>query len=133
MLVAVRSAAWNRRIFLQPASLPGTNKPRVSELKQDHLVGNASTSLFARISKHMSDRGFHLQLKFTPKSGHTFTDEREVIVEVPKELVKRTLELINDWAYLCYALWRDPLPLTIQRISRSHSCVCKKVYARPEI
>jgi hypothetical protein len=26
----------------------------------------------------------------------------------------------------CYSPWRDPLPLTIQRISRGHSTVCKK-------
>src|ERR1700736_1596343 len=33
----------------------------------------------------MSDQSFFLQFKFTPKIGHTFTDEREVVVEVPKE------------------------------------------------
>jgi len=32
---------------------------------------------------------FYLQFKFTPKIGHTFTDEREVVVEVPKRLVQR--------------------------------------------
>jgi hypothetical protein len=37
----------------------------------------------------MSDQFFYLQLKFIPKIGHTFTDEREVVVEVPKDLVQR--------------------------------------------
>jgi hypothetical protein len=44
----------------------------------------------------MSDRFFYLQLKFTPKDGHTFTDQREVVVEVPKGLVKRKSKLINE-------------------------------------
>src|SRR6202030_4111961 len=45
---------------------------------------------------HMSDQFFYVQLKFTPKIGHTFTDEREVVVEVPKRLVQRKLESINE-------------------------------------
>ena len=45
---------------------------------------------------NMSARFFYLQLKFTPKIGHTFTDEREVVVEVPKRLVQRKLESINE-------------------------------------
>ena len=44
----------------------------------------------------MSDRFFYLQLKFTPKKGQTFTDEREVVVEVPKGLFKRNSKLINE-------------------------------------
>lgn len=36
------------------------------------------------------------QFKFTPKIGHTFTDEREVVVEVPKNLVQRKSDLINE-------------------------------------
>jgi hypothetical protein len=44
----------------------------------------------------MSDRFFYLQLKFTPKNGHTFTDEREVVVEIPKGIVKRKSKLINE-------------------------------------
>jgi len=44
----------------------------------------------------MSDQFFYLQFKFTPKIGHTFTDEREVAVEVSKNLVKRKSELINE-------------------------------------
>jgi hypothetical protein len=44
----------------------------------------------------MSDQFFYLQLKFTPKNGHTFTDERGVVVEVPKGLVKRKSKLINE-------------------------------------
>ena len=36
------------------------------------------------------------QLKFTPKNGHTFTDEREVVVEVPKGLVTRKSRLTNE-------------------------------------
>jgi hypothetical protein len=44
----------------------------------------------------MSDQFFYLQLKFTPKIGHTFTDERGVVVEVPKGLVKRNSKLINE-------------------------------------
>ena len=44
----------------------------------------------------MSDQFFYLQLKFTPKIGHTFTDERELIVEVPKDLVQRKSESINE-------------------------------------
>jgi len=44
----------------------------------------------------MRDRFFYLQLKFTPKNGHTFTGEREVVVEVPKGLVKRKSKLINE-------------------------------------
>ena len=44
----------------------------------------------------MSAQFFYLQFKFTPKIGHTFTDEREVVVEVPKRLVKRKLESINE-------------------------------------
>jgi hypothetical protein len=35
-------------------------------------------------------------LKFTPKIGHTFTDEREPLVEVPKDLVQRKSKSIND-------------------------------------
>jgi hypothetical protein len=45
---------------------------------------------------NMSDQFFYLQLKFTPKIGHTFTDQREVIVEVPKDLVQRKSESINE-------------------------------------
>ena len=44
----------------------------------------------------MSDKFFHLLLKFTPKIGHTFTDEREVFVEVPKKLVQRKSESVNE-------------------------------------
>jgi hypothetical protein len=44
----------------------------------------------------MSDQFFYLQLKFTPKIGHTFTDEREVVVEVPKDLVQRKSESVNE-------------------------------------
>ena len=44
----------------------------------------------------MSDRFFYLQLNFTPKIGHTFTDEREVVVEVPNGLVQRKSESINE-------------------------------------
>ena len=44
----------------------------------------------------MSARFFYLQFKFTPKIGHTFTDEREVVVEVPKRLVQRKSESINE-------------------------------------
>src|SRR6202035_1112798 len=44
----------------------------------------------------MSDQFFYLQLKFIPKIGHTFTDEREVVVEVPKDLVQRKSESINE-------------------------------------
>ena len=44
----------------------------------------------------MSDRFFYLQLKFTPKIGHTFTDERELVVEVPKDLVERRSKSINE-------------------------------------
>jgi hypothetical protein len=45
---------------------------------------------------YMSDQFFYLQLKFTPKIGHTFTDQREVVVEVPKDLVQRKSEAINE-------------------------------------
>lgn len=44
----------------------------------------------------MTDQFFYLQLKFTPKIGHTFTDEREVLVQVPKDLVQRKSELIGE-------------------------------------
>ena len=44
----------------------------------------------------MSDKFFYLQFKFIPKIGHTFTDEREVVVEVPKDLVQRKSESINE-------------------------------------
>ena len=44
----------------------------------------------------MSDQFFYLQLKFIPKIGHTFTDEREVVVEVPTDLVQRKSESINE-------------------------------------
>ena len=44
----------------------------------------------------MSDQFFYLQLKFTPKIGHTFTDEREVVVEVPKDVVQRKSESIKE-------------------------------------
>jgi hypothetical protein len=44
----------------------------------------------------MSARFFYLQLKFIPKMGHTFTDEREVVVEVPKNIVQRKSGLINE-------------------------------------
>jgi hypothetical protein len=45
---------------------------------------------------NMSDQFFYLQLKLIPKIGHTFTDEREVVVEVPKDLVQRKSESINE-------------------------------------
>ena len=45
---------------------------------------------------NVSDQFFYLQLKFTPKIGHTFTDEREVVVEVPKDLVQRKSESIKE-------------------------------------
>ena len=45
---------------------------------------------------HMSDQFFYVQLKFTPKIGHTFTDERKVVVEVPKDLVQRKSESIKE-------------------------------------
>jgi hypothetical protein len=44
----------------------------------------------------MSAKFFYLQLKFTPKMGHTFTDKREVVVEVPKNLVQRKSDLTNE-------------------------------------
>jgi hypothetical protein len=44
----------------------------------------------------MSDQFFCLQLKFTPKNGHTFTDERGVVVEVPKDLVQRKSKSISE-------------------------------------
>jgi hypothetical protein len=44
----------------------------------------------------MSDQFFYLQFKFIPKIGHTFTDEREVVVEIPKDLVQRKSESINE-------------------------------------
>ena len=44
----------------------------------------------------MSDQFFYVQLKFTPKIGHTFADEREVAVEVPKDLVQRQSEPANE-------------------------------------
>ena len=45
----------------------------------------------------MSDQFFYFQLKFIPKIGYTFTDEREVVVEVPKDLVQRKQsEIINE-------------------------------------
>jgi hypothetical protein len=49
-----------------------------------------------RCSNEMSDQFFYLQLKFTPKIGHTFTDEREVVVEVPRDLVQRKSESMNE-------------------------------------
>jgi hypothetical protein len=45
---------------------------------------------------NMSDQFFYFQLKFTPKIGHTFTDEQEVVVEVPKDLVQRKSESISE-------------------------------------
>ncbi len=44
----------------------------------------------------MSDQFFYLQMKFIPKIGHTFTDEREVVVEVPKHLVQRKSESVDE-------------------------------------
>ena len=44
----------------------------------------------------MSDQFFYLGFKFTPKIGHTFTDEREVLVEVPKDLVQRRSESMYE-------------------------------------
>jgi hypothetical protein len=49
-----------------------------------------------RIHRHMSEPFFNLQLKFIPRIGHTFTDEREVVAEVPKDLVQRKSEAINE-------------------------------------
>jgi hypothetical protein len=48
------------------------------------------------VHDNMSHRFFYLQFKFIPKLGHTFTDEREVVVEVPKHLVQRKSDLINE-------------------------------------
>jgi hypothetical protein len=44
----------------------------------------------------MSDQFFYLRLKFIPKIGHTFTNEREVVVEVPKDLVQRKSESVDE-------------------------------------
>ena len=44
----------------------------------------------------MSAQFFYFQFKFIPKIGHTFTDEREVVVEVPKRLVQRKSESIDE-------------------------------------
>src|SRR5260370_37925725 len=45
----------------------------------------------------MSNQFFYFQLKFIPKIGYTFTVEREVVVEVPKDLVHRKQsEIINE-------------------------------------
>jgi hypothetical protein len=44
----------------------------------------------------MSAQFFYFQFTFIPKIGHTFTDEREVVVEVPKRLVQRKSESINE-------------------------------------
>jgi hypothetical protein len=52
----------------------------------------------------MSDRFFYLQLKFKPKNGHTFTDKREVVVEVPKRLVERKSKSINEGLEEVFAL-----------------------------
>jgi hypothetical protein len=51
---------------------------------------------FGELLDNMSAKFFYLQLKFTPKMGHTFTDKREVVVEVPKNLVQRKSESINE-------------------------------------
>jgi len=51
---------------------------------------------FGKVLHNMSNRFFYLQFKFTPKAGHTFTDGREVVVEVPKNLVQRKSESINE-------------------------------------
>ena len=44
----------------------------------------------------MSDQFFYLQLRFIPKIGHTFTNEREVVIEVPKGLVARKSKVVNE-------------------------------------
>ena len=44
----------------------------------------------------MSDQFYYFQLKFIPKIGHTFADAREVVVEVPKDLVQRKCESIDE-------------------------------------
>jgi hypothetical protein len=44
----------------------------------------------------MNNRFFYLQLKFTPKIGHSFTDQREVVVEVRKDVVQRKSESIKE-------------------------------------
>jgi len=44
----------------------------------------------------MNNRFFYLQLKFTPKIGHSFTDQREVVVEVRKDVVRRKSESIKE-------------------------------------
>ena len=44
----------------------------------------------------MSDQFFYFPLKFTPKVGHTFADERAVAVEVPKNLVQCKSEPANE-------------------------------------
>ena len=44
----------------------------------------------------MSDQFIYLQLKFIPKVGHTFTDEREVVIEIPKGLITSKSQLINE-------------------------------------
>jgi hypothetical protein len=44
----------------------------------------------------MRNRFFYLQFKFTPKIGHTFADQRGVVVEVPKNLVQRRSDLTDE-------------------------------------
>ena len=44
----------------------------------------------------MSDQFFYLRLKFTPIIGHTVTNERELVLEVPKDLFQQKSESINE-------------------------------------
>ena len=51
---------------------------------------------FARISRQHDRPVFLPPIKVHPKIGHTFTDERELLVEVPKGLVQRRSKSINE-------------------------------------
>jgi hypothetical protein len=61
------------------------------------VLNNGGAFAFAKdFQNDMSDQFFYLQLRFIPKIGHTFTDEREVVIEVPKGLVTRKSKVINE-------------------------------------
>ena len=68
----------------------------MSRLNAKWQTGDKPSPTFEESLYTMSNQFFYLQLKFTPKIGHIFTDEREVVVEVPKDLVQRKSDLVNE-------------------------------------
>jgi hypothetical protein len=76
----------------------------INRLPSYVVLNNGAPCLCEGFPNNMSDQFFYLRLKFIPKVGHTFTDEREVVIEVPKGFVTHKSKLINEGLKEVFAL-----------------------------